>query len=428
MNQYKHFLSAALALGMVSIPFVRAVAISEDHSGLTMSRPVVSPDVRAFAIGPGLTNLSLGDSYATYQWGLKNDGEFQLTTLQEKFREINTPYGETGDRSGEVGIPKIVGPGAYEAKVTHAVSGIDIRILPAWDLYNQAQTKRDVIVAVIDTGIDYTHPELQNCIWTNKGEIPDGIDNDNNGYIDDIYGWNFYYNNNMVYTGIEDSHGTHAAGTIAANKGAGGIAGITDNQHVKLMSLKALGGYNGSGSTSDVIAAIRYAEANGASICNLSFGTSVYDEQLAKVMAESKMLFVVASGNGDAYGMGYSIDQTPVYPAAFSSDNIISVANLLFDGSLSRSSNYGAATVDIAAPGSYVLSCVPGKQYGFMTGTSMAAPMVTGVAAMLYSYRTDISLADVKTILLNSARKLEGLDGKLVSGGMLDAEAALSYH
>lgn len=262
----------------------------------------------------------------------------------------------------------------------------------------------------------------------NPGEIPgDGIDNDGNGYIDDIYGWDFYYNNNRTFVGYEDSHGTHAAGTIAANRGESGIVGITDNNYVKIMSLKALGGYYGSGSVEAVVEAIHYAEAMGASICNLSFGTDIYDARLEAAIANSGMLFIIAAGNGDSSGTGYSTDESPIYPASFTSGNIISVANLLFDGNLSSSSNFGPVSVDIAAPGSYILSTVPGNQYGFMTGTSMAAPMVTGVAAMLYSYRPDISLTDVKQIILNSARKMDGLNGKVATGGMLDAYAALSY-
>ena len=139
----------------------------------------------------------------------------------------------------------------YESTVIRAVTGVDINILPAWEEYDaDDQTeRRNTIVAVIDTGIDYSHPELENAMWTNPGEIPgDGIDNDGNGYIDDIHGWNFYTGSSTLYSGTEDSHGTHTAGTIAAARGAGGVTGITDNRYVKIMSLKALGGPYGIGS------------------------------------------------------------------------------------------------------------------------------------------------------------------------------------
>lgn len=416
----RHITTVPIALALTAaLPFIQTSLYTQRQD---------SSQVHAFALGPGVDNLSLGDAFATYQWGLKNDGEFHLTQLQQDFSyagdHLGGPPGQ--NQSGSVGIPKAVGPGAYDATVTNAVAGVDINILPAWNLYNKMDGKRTVIVAVIDTGIEYTHPELAHAMWINPGEIPgDGIDNDGNGYIDDIYGWDFYYGNNQTFVGLEDSHGTHAAGTISAGKGDLGVTGITDNKYVKLMSLKALGGSQGAGSVDDVVAAIHYAEANGASICNLSFGTDLYDAKLEQTIAASKMLFVVASGNGDSDGNGYNIDEVPVYPAGYTSDNIISVANLMFDGNLSPSSNYGVVGVDIAAPGSYVLSTVPENQYGFMSGTSMAAPMVTGVAAMVLSSRGDIGVGDVKRAIMESAKKMAGLDGKVLSGGMVDALGAM---
>ncbi len=382
--------------------------------------------LHSLALGPGLINLSPADEFSTYQWGLKNDGEFRLVELESKFKAVDNIFDSQTLNSG-MGISQ-PGPGDYESKVTDAVTGIDINIQPAWELYDQAPDKRSVIVAIIDTGIDINHQELQNAIWTNPGEIDgDGIDNDGNGYADDVHGWNFFSGNNQVFAGSEDSHGTHAAGTISAARGSYGIAGITDNNYVKIMPLKALGGEEGIGTPEAVIQAIHYAEANGASICNLSMGTSAYSKELAQTIQNSGMLFVVSCGNGGISGLGYDTDVYPVYPASLSYDNVISVANLLFDGSLSRDSNYGAASVDIAAPGSYILSTIPGNAYGFMSGTSMAAPMVTGVAAMLYSYRPDITLSDVKNILLTSSRKLDSLTGKMVSGGLLNAYGALTW-
>lgn len=404
----------------------QAQEIAGGQAVTAMGSAATAPVLHPFAIGPGLVNLSPADTYAIYQWGLKNDGEFQLIELTANFKAVDNLYDSRGTAVG-IGLPNL-GPGDFESTVTNAVNGVDINIRPAWDLYDQAQNKRQVVVAIIDTGIDSGHQELTGAMWTNSGEIPgDGIDNDGNGYIDDVNGWNFHSGSPVTFVGEEDSHGTHAAGTIAAVKGSYGITGITDNQFVKIMSLKALGGKDGIGSPESVIQAIRYAEANGASICNLSMGTSAYNEELARTIQESNMLFVVACGNGDTTGTGYDIDIRPVYPAAFPFDNVVSVANLLFDGSLSRDSNYGATGVDIAAPGSYILSTLPGNNYGFMSGTSMAAPMVTGVAAMLYSYRPELSLIDVKNILINSSRKMEGLGGKMVSGGMVDAYAALTY-
>lgn len=384
----------------------------------------------ARSYGPGVKNLSSGDAYARYQWGLKNDAELQYLEIKNRFRDSNPYLAQRIDLANLLGVPAPVsGPGAYELVTRDAVAGIDINILPAWELYDSSTGQhRPVTVAVVDTGIDINHQELKDAIWVNEGEIPgDGIDNDGNGYVDDVNGWNFFDGNNQVYVGAEDDHGTHAAGTIGAARGAYGIAGITDNAYVKIMPLKALGTEYGYGEESAVIEAIRYAEANGASICNLSFGTTEHYPVLKKVMEESGMLFIVAAGNGDASGIGRNIDMTPDYPSSYRLPNCISVANLMFDGALDDSSNYGADTVDIAAPGTYIVSTTTDNGYGFMSGTSMSAPMVTGAAAMLYSYRTDLSLQEIKAVLLDSAHKLEQLERKVRCGGMLDVYAALTY-
>lgn len=394
----------------------------------TISRSAIELEpFHAFAVGPGLVNLSPADVYATDQWGFKNDGEFKIIELRAKFPSANDAYQDIPGLRGGIGLPDF-GPGDVQSTVTAAISGIDIDIRPAWDLYEQAQNKRAVIVAIIDTGIDISHQEFTDAIWTNPGEIPDdGIDNDGNGYVDDVHGWNFYSDSNQIFNGEEDSHGTHAAGTIAAKRGAFGIAGITDNDYVKIMPVKVLGGYSGTGSPDSIIKAIHYAEDNGASICNLSLGTSSYNKELANTIKKSKMLFVVSCGNGGFTGKGYNTDIYPVYPSSLPYDNIISVANLVFNGTLSEDSNYGPVSVDIAAPGTDILSTLPDNGYGFMSGTSMAAPMVTGVAAMLYSYRPDLTLSDVRRIIIGSSRKLDSLKGKVASGGIPDAYAALTW-
>lgn len=414
-------LSLAILLGSLSFSqTIEAPSLLHSFSAET------GQALHSLAVGPGLVNLSPADEFSTYQWGLKNDGEFRLVELQSKFQSVDNVYDGIKSSMG-IDLPK-PGPGDYESKVTKAVPGIDINIQPAWTLYDKAENKRSVIVAIIDTGIDINHQELKDSIWTNPGEIDgDGVDNDGNGFVDDIHGWNFYSGNNQIFSGKDDSHGTHAAGTIGAARGAYGIAGITDNQHVKIMPLKALGGKDGTGTPDAVIQAIHYAQANGASICNLSMGTTSYSPQLAETIKNSPMLFVVSAGNGGISGLGYDTDINPVYPASLPYDNVISVANILFDGSLSKDSNFGVKSVDIAAPGSYILSTIPNNGYGFMSGTSMAAPMVTGVAAMLYSYRTDISLLETKQILLDSSRRLDTLNGKVLSGGIIDAYGALTW-
>ena len=364
----------------------------------------------AYAAGPSRESVPYADSYASYQWAFLNTGELRLVPSHTA-----------------AAIGAITGSPALSADGTvRSLEGIDMNIVPAWKKYDAKSGKRQVIVALIDTGVDITHPELSGSIWTNTGEIPgDGIDNDGNGYIDDVYGWNFYDNNAQVFTGTDDNHGTHSAGTIAAARNGVGTVGICDPAYVKIMVIKTLGTSSGVGTVSNVVKAIRYAQANGASICNLSFGTMKYSEELYQAIKDSGMLFIVAAGNGDASGNGYSIDEQPMYPASFELDNIISVANLRFDGQLDRASNYGVRSVDLAAPGNYILSTITGNDYAYMSGTSMAAPMVTGKAAMLYSCDASLSLMDVRNRILQSARPLESLSGKVVTGGMLDAGAAM---
>lgn len=407
----------------------------ENDSDLVAALEELSLDENVSLVQPNYsyvsTGLAVDDTLAPQQWALNNDGSFKMEESENRHPVYETPFGMPAApgqwvRPGDFGRPGGYASKSYhmaESQTVSAVEGIDINAEEAWAVYSGGS--RDVIVAVIDTGIDYTHEDLQGAVWTNPGEIAgNNIDDDGNGYIDDVYGWNFYNNSSKIYVNSsDDAHGTHGAGTIAASANNGiGIAGVTDSEHVKIMSLKALGGSDGSGSTASVIQAIQYAEANGASICNLSLGSSVNDQALYRVMANSSMLFVVAAGND-----GANTDRSPSYPASYDLENIISVANLNYDGSLHSSSNFGAVSVDIAAPGSYILSTTPENGYSYMTGTSMAAPMVTAAAAMLYSHYADITLADVKEVLLASARQLDTLSGSVLTGGMLDLGTAMNW-
>ena len=369
------------------------------------------------------TALSTSDPLLGEQWALDNDGSFQLEEQENRYPVFDDPF-EMPSAPWQWIAPwwmwSAGGSTAGSIQV-QAVPGIDIGLAEAWGLYDGGS--RDVVVALVDTGIDYTHEDLAGRIWTNVDEIPgNGIDDDGNGYVDDVYGWNFYSDTNDVYVGTEDAHGTHGAGTIAANADNGtGIAGIVQSDRVKVMAVKALGGSDGSGTTASIIQAIQYAEANGAQICNLSLGSSQNDPALYRTMASSDMLFVVAAGND-----GTDLETSPSYPASYDLDNVISVANIRYDGELDPTSSYGAASVDLAAPGSYILSTTPGGTYSYMTGTSMAAPMVSAAAAMVYSAFPNATLADVKDILLASVQKLDSLSDCTATGGMLDLGAAMA--
>lgn len=316
----------------------------------------------------------------------------------------------------------------------YATNGIDMNIWDAWKNYPLAKEEtRTVVVAVIDTGIDYRHPDLKDNLWTNPGEIPDnGIDDDGNGYIDDIYGWDFYNNDATVCHYVEtahgyavhpddnDNHGTHIAGIIAATANNSiGISGVASNVNVKIMSLKIHGGSTSSGSVANAIKAIHYAEAMGADICNLSWGTLNYNQSLELTIRESSMLFVTAAGNN-----GINSNSTPMFPASLRLPNLISVAYITSDGTLAVDSNYGVSTVDIAAPGENIYSTLVGG-YGYSSGTSMAAPHITGLAAMMYAYQENIYPAQVKELIINSVVPLDALTGLLIYPGIPDAGAAI---
>jgi subtilisin family serine protease len=247
-----------------------------------------------------------------------------------------------------------------------------------------------VIVAVIDSGVQYTHPDLKNNMWVNRGEIPEnGIDDDGNGYVDDIFGYDFVDNNGNPDD--VNGHGTHVAGIIGASENGKGTIGV--NRTVQIMALKFIGA-NGSGSTSAAVKAIEYAINNGAHITNNSWGGAGFSNSLFEVISKAQnagQLFIAASGNE-----GVNIDNQPTYPASYDLDNIVVVGSISGNEELSSFSNYGPQTVDILAPGDRIASTYTNNGYAFSSGTSMAAPFVTGVASLMLEKYPDANYRQLK--------------------------------
>jgi subtilisin family serine protease len=306
---------------------------------------------------------------------------------------------------------------------TGGTSDADVDSPEAWDVTTGSA---NTVVAVIDTGIDTNHPDLKNNIWVNPGETAgNGVDDDNNGYVDDTNGWDFYHNDASVFDAdSEDGHGTHVAGTIAAEGNNGvGVSGV--NWKAKIMPLKFLG--PDGGYISDAVEALNYAVAKGAKISNNSWGGGGYSQTLLDAINgadASGHLFVAAAGNGGSDGVGDDNDATPFYPASYGSPNSISVAATDGKDALAGFSNYGATSVDLAAPGVGILSTLPGNAYGYKSGTSMATPHVSGVAALLKSMNPSADDTALKDQILRSVDAKSGLSGKTVSGGRANAAQA----
>lgn len=304
-------------------------------------------------------------------------------------------------------------------------AGIDINATRAWDI---STGSRSVVVAIIDSGIDLTHPDLAANVWTNPGEIAgNGVDDDRNGFVDDIHGWNFVDNNANVQDGY--GHGTHVAGIIGAAGNDGvGVTGV--DWRVSLMVLRVQND-SGAGTTSAVIGALRYATAMrrdfgiNVVVTNNSWeaaaGYSSVIEGLIREQGEAGITFVAAAGNH-----GTDNDVTPRYPSNYDLPNVISVASLASAGVLAGSSDYGATTVDLAAPGTFILSTWKGGGYAALSGTSMAAPHVSGTVALLAAAKPGITVAQVRAAILGTTTPLASLAGKTATGGRLDAFAALA--
>jgi subtilisin family serine protease len=286
----------------------------------------------------------------------------------------------------------------------------------AWDLSIGSPT---VVVANTDTGMDYNHPDLAGNIWVNTGEIcNNGIDDDNNGYIDDCVGWNFFDDNNDPMD--SNGHGSNTGGIIGAvGNNAIGVAGMMWSAQV--MALK-MG--NGSFPTAAVIAAIDYAVNNGARVINASWGGGGESANMRAAIERASLagvLFIAAAGNG-----GREITPaSPFFPVSYALPNMIAVANTTSTDGLAASSNFGVDIVDLGAPGTGILSTYRNGGYARYTGTSQAAPHVTGTVGLIYSVNPSLTSDAVKALILSTVDPNPALQGRTITGGRLNAGAAL---
>lgn len=306
----------------------------------------------------------------------------------------------------------------------HATYGINAPA--AWDITTGSN---NVVIGVLDSGTLTSHPDLTANLWVNPGEVQgNGIDDDVNGYIDDVYGINAISDNGNVTD--DNGHGTHVAGTIGAVSNSDGVVGVTWN--VKILTGKFLGS-DGRGWTSDAIQALDYMndlKQSGLNIVaiNHSWGGSGYSTALYNEFTRSQSLGILhpaAAGNGGEDNVGDNNDITPHYPSSYNQDAIISVANLTNSGVLNTSSNFGATSVDIAAPGTSIASTYHiNPWYVYMTGTSMATPVVTGIIALIASEYPHLSYLQIKNCITSTIRSIPALP--IQYPGTVNAHAALT--
>lgn len=294
-------------------------------------------------------------------------------------------------------------------------AGADIDMAEVW---NTSTGSGQSVIAVIDTGTQRSHPDLDDNIWQNPGEVINGLDDDGNGYVDDIDGWDFFGNDNDPDD--HDGHGTHTAGTICAEgDNQIGVAGVLWD--CQIMVLRFLG--PAGGSTGDAIEALQYAVEQGVKVSNNSWGGGGYSLSLYDAIAAAGQqghIFVAAAGNSGISNDGYAN-----YPSSYDLDNIISVASITNQDLLAGNSNYGLTTVDLAGPGVNVASTYIGNAYYYSSGTSMATPHVTGVVALLQELNPSMSMSDVVDRVLGTARPVQALMGLMVTGGVLNAYNAI---
>ncbi len=386
--------------------------------GLVSAGPVNVVIDTAGLIGPKAA--AKGKPYLVYTEGVSaaglNDKKIDIEA-SKKFCADKVARGEVREGYCEPNYIYTVATSPNDPRAAQQYANQNASLLSAWGV---ATGSKSVQIAIIDTGVQYTHPDLAANMWSNPNEVVDGLDNDNNGFVDDVVGYDFVQRDNDPNDLNE--HGTHCSGSAGAvgNNGVG-IAGASWS--ASIMAVRVLDA-QGAGFLSDVASGVRYAVDNGAHVLSLSLGGSSSSQVLENALsyACSKGAFIaVAAGNESANN-----DVTPSFPANYNLPCLVSVAATDSSDELADFSNFGASKVHLAAPGVQILSTVPGSSYGFLSGTSMATPLVAGIGALVKSVKPELGGSDIKNILLQSVDNLPQLNGKLTTGGRVNAANAIA--
>lgn len=392
------------------------VAYEEDSVVHALSSQPLVPDDPRFSLQWMMREQRL--PLVAVQRGVGGDWADRVDnfTLQGRItRSEDSPSSNRGHGMQEEGLPE---------DIEYLAGGVGGAVLKDGE-----SRRKPLVIAIIDSGVDTTHPDLQGRLWVNEGEIPDnGVDDDGNGYVDDYHGYNFLAGSPDVFD--DYFHGTHLAGIVGAKcDNDEGVCGM--DQEALLMPCKFLD-RDGSGLISNAVRCLDYALQMGAIMTLNSYGGYSHDSEVLKLAINAAeaagQLFITAAGNND----GRDMDTTPQYPAASSQLNVVTVAATDMFGQLAPYSNVGVHTVDLAAPGSNIYSTLPGGKYGYRDGTSQAAGVVAGaMSLMMNAYRNagfDIQdrASDFRNILMSAGMKAApSIVGKVASGGILDVSVML---
>ncbi|MBU6375299.1 MAG: S8 family serine peptidase [Bdellovibrionales bacterium] len=429
LNSWAKGAIAKTSAGIVeSVPGELIVKLRNPTSSVQMLRTAFEgslaqqiESVQPFQTDSSLMKVRLksGFSVATAIESLKASDQVEYSEPNYIYRTLDAGVPDDA-KFGE--LWGILNTGQKDSKGQVGKPGIDLNLVPVWA--SGVTGSKDVLVAVIDTGIQWDHPDLQDNLYTNPGEsgalANNGIDDDKNGFVDDVHGWNFAAK--TASSSDDQGHGSHCAGTIGGSGNNGiGVAGV--NWNVTLMPVKFLDA-QGGGTLQGAVESINYARKMGAKIMSNSWGGGGASQALKDAIIEARdagILFVAAAGND-----GNNNDSRPVYPAAYPVDNVLAVSAIDNQGGLADFSNYGKKTVHIAAPGVNVVSSTKGSAYRSLSGTSMACPHVSGVAALLLSINPSMSYSDLKERIIKTSQPLVSVRRKVASGGMVSAYNAVN--